>query len=166
MAFPNVITARHAKRVGQRYLTLSSAEGRIKGHKDPICTRAYPESTSVSTNVFDYGDGRLVAFRGGDDPIFVDECTTCLEYEQVERSEMTWKIHAACHIPGMDLSGYFVNPGRDTDFAAKLCGECVVAEQCGAYGAKLQYDQTRDATIVWGGELVKKGRENVKLEDS
>lgn len=166
MHFPNVIRARHAKRVGQRYLTIPNADGRLKGHKDPICTRANQDSTNVSTNVFDYGDGQLIAFRGGDDPVFVDECPTCKDYIQIQRSETSWKMHAACNIPGMDLSGYFINPGRDTTFAAQLCGECVVREQCGAYGAKLAYDQPRKAAVIWGGQVTQKGRENVKLETS
>lgn len=152
MTFPNVMEARRARRVGHRYLTVSNREGRLGAHRDPLCTRMKAESKLVAASVFDYGTGQLIAFRNGDDPVFVDECSFCKDVAMLTRQDGEWRKHAACNVPGLDLSEHFLNPGRDTSFAQELCEECPVRVQCLEYGIKLQPEKPRGATVIWGGE--------------
>ena len=158
---PNVIKARRAKRIGHRYITIS--QGLPQAHRDPICTRSGAHSQVVSTPMFQYEDGRLVAFRGVDDPVFVTECRHCADTPIIERKDTDWRKQASCNVPGLDLSGYFINPGRDMDFAAQLCAECPVQLQCADYGAKVKPEQPNRATVIWGGEKTMKGQDNERV---
>ncbi len=165
LSMPNIVQARKAKAIGHRYVALNNREGRMRVHMDPLCTRISVTAETLDAPVFVYGDGQLIAYRGADDPIFVDECSLCAGVPVFTSEESDWKAEAACNVPGLDLSEHFLNPGSNTDYAAQLCGECPVQSQCGEYGAKLNSEQPHRATIVWGGERTMKGEESVSIHE-
>ncbi len=155
-----------------RYLSIgnnSNASGaiRVMAHSDPVCTRIRNGTPVTLGRVGSYGDGRFINYRGSDDPVFVDPCSQCGDREVVRQDTGEWRKDAACYVPGLDLSGHFVNPGkdraRDYSFAASLCEECPVRQECHDYGEQQLHEQPRQMTVVWGGDRMEKGREHVSI---